>query len=130
MNYQIDDVVAGRCTLEQVGTPKPEVILEPSAKDQILEDLVANSITPKTQAGFNKWAEQNPSLYYPMLAKHNLARLAKEQSPSLPKLEELSLADLNAYSSADIKRMLLNSVGITTKDQAQAALDRGRAAEC
>lgn len=129
MNYQIEDVIAGRCTIDQVGTPKPQAALDPNTKDQILEDLVANSITPKTQAGFNKWAESNPGLYYPMLAKYNLARLAKEEAPKLPDISTLTPENVKTYSSAELRVMLLNSAGIHTKDQAQDALDRGHAAE-
>lgn len=119
------DLVEGRCSLDEVGMPiTPDV--EPRTgeldKDAILDKLVENSVTPKTQAGFNKWAEANPHSYYPMLAKHNLARLAKEQIKSLPDIAVLTEAEIEAYSSNDVKRMLLKSVGVTTKQQADELL--------
>lgn len=130
-NWTVQDVLNGDCEMDQVGSAKPETPPEEPEnidKAAILDSLLENSVTHQTQEEFNKWAKVNPNAYNQALAKYNLDRRMKEKPTVLPKLETLTARDLETYSSADIKKMLLNSKGITTKDQAQDALDRAQGA--
>ena len=118
MNYQIEDVVNGLCTMEQVGTPKPESPpLDAQTQAEIMAKLVEGSVTSQTQLDFNKWAQANPHAYFPLLAKHNLTRNLKEQPKALPKLDDLTDEDISTLSTADLKRILLTSAGVTKKSQ-------------
>ena len=139
------DAQAGRCIAEEVGTsrlppfaallppadyrppepePEPEIEIEEeiepiSASDRaaILDGLLENSLTSKTQAEFNAWAKANAGVYHTMLAKHNLARSMKEAPKALPDLDDLSDEQIEGMSSSDLKRILLKHVGITKKSQ-------------
>lgn len=124
--WTIEDVEKGLCTLDQVGSAKP---IAPSTEDQgdidkaaILDSLLENSLTAKTQAEFNAWAKANPGVYHPMLAKHNLARSMKEAPVKQPVLNKLTAQDMQSLSTADLKLILLADKGITTKDQVLGAL--------
>jgi hypothetical protein len=107
--WTADDLMAGLCGVMDVGAPKPP---PPPPKQQIsIDDLVEGSISHETQEEFNAWAKANPGVYFPMLAKHNLARDLKEPPKPKRNLEEYSLAELDAMSSNDIKRLLLRDKG-------------------
>lgn len=113
--WTAQDALNGLCDFDDVGSAKCQA---PDASSPTsLDDLIENSITPKTQAEFNKWKDANPGVYFPMLAKHNLARIAKEQPVKLPDLDSLSPTDMEVFSSNDIKMMLLKSVGISKKSE-------------
>jgi len=117
-NWTVQDVLNGDCEMDQVGSAKHEV---PSASP---EDPVG-SISDQTEAllqrlGFEKfvkWAEANPGVIFPILAKQGVALMAKEQPKSLPDLDTLSPKDLEVYSSNDIKLMLLKSAGVSKKSE-------------
>ena len=100
--------------MDQVGTPKPESPLDTQTQASIMEKLVEGSVTPKTQAEFNRWAAANPGAYFPLLAKHNLARNLKEQPKALPKLDEITDEDIATLSSNELKRILLNWAEVKT----------------
>lgn len=122
------DVDDGVCQGYQVGSPKP-ITSEPEPIDaatqaDIMETLVAGSVTPQTQAKFNKWADTNPGSYFPLLAKYNLAKNMKEGPKALPKLEDLTDEDIASLSSDDLKRIFLKgTLGITKKSELAALKD-------
>lgn len=103
--------------------PEPEPI-DAATQADIMETLVAGSVTPQTQAKFNKWADANPGSYFPLLAKYNLAKNMKEGPKALPKLEELTDDDIATLSSDDLKRIFLKgTLGITKKSELDALKD-------
>lgn len=119
-HFTYDDYKNGHCDASQVGSAKQEV---PSTSP---EEPVG-SISDQTEAllqrlgfeKFAKWAEANPGVIFPILAKQGVALMAKEQPVRLPDLDTLSPKDLEVYSSNDIKLMLLKSVGVTKKSDLQ-----------
>ena len=122
MNYQIEDVVNGLCTMEQVGTPKPEAPpLDAQTQAEIMAKLVEGSVTEQTQQDFNKWAQQNPNAYFPLLAKHNLTRNLKESPKALPKLDEITDEEIASLSSNELKRVVLNWAGLKTAGELNKA---------
>lgn len=111
--------------MDQVGSPKPIVPPPAPAPEQeknidraaILDSLLENSLTSKTQDEFNAWAKTNPGVYHAMLAKYNLARSMKEAPKVLPDLDGLTDDDIATLSTVDLKRILLKAVGVTKKSQ-------------
>ena len=95
--------------------------LDAQTQADIMSKLVEGSVSPKTQADFNKWAAANPHAYFPLLAKHNLARNLKEQPKALPKLDDLTDEDLATLSSAELKRILLNWAEVKTASELNKA---------
>ena len=91
--------------------------LDAQTQAEIMAKLVEGSVTPQTQLDFNKWAAANPNAYFPLLAKHNLTRNLKESPKALPKLDEITDEQIATLSSAELKRVLLASVGVTKKSQ-------------
>ena len=124
--WTIEDVRSGACSPSELGELKPLASQEEELSHQpldaqtqadIMAKLVEGSVTPKTQAEFNKWAQANPGSYFPLLAKHNLTRNLKEAPKVLPKLNDLNDEQIATLSSADLKRILLNSVEVKTTEQ-------------
>ena len=108
--------------MEQVGTPKPESPpLDAQTQADIMSKLVEGSVTPQTQADFNKWAQQNPNAYFPLLAKHNLTRNLKESPKALPKLDEITDEEIASLSSNELKRVVLNWAGLKTAGELNKA---------
>ena len=103
--------------------PSDAAPLDAATQASIMETLVAGSVTPQTQEKFNKWADSNPGAYFPLLAKHNLARNMKEAPKALPKLEELTDEQIATMSSNDLKRCLLNYMEVKTGKQLDALKD-------
>ena len=126
--WSIDDHFKGLCTMDQVGSAKP-IASEPEPEPEpidaatqadIMETLVAGSVTPQTQAKFNKWADSNPGSYFPLLAKYNLARSMKDAPKPLPNLEDLTEEDVANLPSDQLKLILLKAAGITKKSELDA----------
>lgn len=117
-HFTYDDYKNGLCDASQVGSAKHEA-------PNTMDETPTGSISDQTEAllqrlGFEKfvkWAEANPGVIFPILAKQGVALMAKDQPSKLPDLDSLSPADLEAYSSSDLKLMLLKSVGITKKSE-------------
>ena len=103
MNYQIEDVVEGRCTMDQVGTPKPEDPSDTPSLD-LQSALQAAYKKMGSEKAFVEWAKKNPNLVYPMIAKLGIAQVAKESAPPLPDLEALTDEQIASMSSNDLKR--------------------------
>lgn len=122
MNYQIEDVVEGRCTMDQVGTPKP-LAPESSAPLDLQGALQSAYIKMGSEKAFTDWAKKNPSLVYPMIAKLGIAQVAKESAPPLPDLEALTDEQIATMSSTDLKRCLLNYMEVKTGKQLDALKD-------
>lgn len=123
MNYQIEDVVEGRCTMDQVGTPKPEDSSDTPSLD-LQSALQAAYKKMGSEKAFVEWAKKNPNLVYPMIAKLGIAQVAKTSPPALPNLEELTDEDIATLSSDDLKRIFLKgTLGITKKSELDALKD-------
>ena len=123
MNYQIEDVVEGRCTMDQVGTPKPEDSSDTPSLD-LQSALQAAYKKMGSEKAFVEWAKKNPNLVYPMIAKLGIAQVAKTSPPTLPNLEELTDEDIATLSSDDLKRIFLKgTLGITKKSELDALKD-------
>lgn len=122
MNYQIEDVVEGRCTMDQVGTPKPES-QESSSPLDLQAALQSAYIKMGSEKAFTEWAKKNPSLVYPMIAKLGIAQVAKTAPPSLPNIEDLTDEDIATMSTVDLKRIALKAVGITKKSELEKLKD-------
>jgi hypothetical protein len=123
--YGIDDHLEGGIPMHQVGSAKPIVLPE-------LEDIDdAEGLGPTTdwiRAAFNgmggrkafvAYCKKNPAQMWPLLLKGGLAQFLKEE-PVTKNLDDLTLADMQEMSSAEIKLLLLKSEGITTKSQVEA----------
>ncbi len=121
MNYQIEDVVEGRCTMDQVGTPKPEDSSDTPSLD-LQSALQAAYKKMGSEKAFVEWAKKNPNLVYPMIAKLGIAQVAKTSPPTLPNLDDITDEQVATLSSNELKRILLNSVEIKTGKQLDDAL--------
>lgn len=122
-HWTSQDLVEGLCTLDQVGMP-----IEPETDDTpvtpTVRSMVEKSISPKRQAAFNQWADQNPGVYFPLVMKSGLTTLMKDETKPLPSIDEITTESLQTLDSATLKRILLASEGITK----QSALDYAKAA--
>lgn len=124
--YTIKDVMEGLCTLDQVGSPKP--VAEDSSSSTTEDfDMVALLKAAHNHVGgeraFIEQAKRNPAALFNAMLKMGVAMAAKEAPPKLPDLQTLSPSDLEQYSSADLKKMFLASIGVETKSQADALLN-------
>ena len=124
--WTAEEALNGLCDLDDVGSPKPEAAiadapLDAATQADILDTLVENSVTPATQAKFNKWAEANPGSYFPLLAKHNLAKNMKEQSKAPPKLDVITDEQIATLSTAELKRIVLNWAKLTSAGDLEKA---------
>lgn len=115
--WTVNDALQSLCSAEDIGQPKPSAptsvnlkTATQSAVDRLGHDAIAREIAA------------NPGVYLPMILKHGLVQLSKQEPEPVPDIETLSDVELEALSSADLKRILLHSAGIRTKDQVQSAL--------
>jgi hypothetical protein len=132
--WTIDDVKNGDCAPTDLGSLKPlsmlhEEQVEPveqfSSTEQPLElssALQAAYTKMGSEKAFVAWAQKNPNLVYPMIAKLGIANIAKIEPLPTKTLEEISEAELQLLPSNTIKRLLLASIQIKTKPDLDQAL--------
>ena len=120
------DAIQGLCDLDQVGSPKPQVLstqlTSPPALDMVGLIEAAHHHIGGTEA-FIASAKKNPELLFQAMLKMGVALAAKE-SEALPDPHQLTQAQLEELSTDTLKRILLAGEGITTKDQLQSAKDQ------
>lgn len=133
-----EDAQAGRCMAEEIGTSRlpprtplvpPDDYVLPEIEEEVedvaegegplnlVDALNAAHAHMGGRKSFLAWAAKNPQAVYPIMLKMGVAQVAKDEPSRLPDLDTLSPKDLDAYSSAELKLMLLKSVGITKKSE-------------
>lgn len=134
------DAQAGRCMAEEIGTsrfppyaalippadygpPEIEDEVEDAAESEgplnLVDALNAAHAHMGGRKAFLAWAAKNPQAVYPIMLKMGVAQVAKDEPAKLPDLDTLSPADIATLSSADLKRILLKSAGVTKKSDLQ-----------
>lgn len=113
MNWTIDDMLAGRCNVTQVGTEREE---EPDAVEGnglgTVEDYLAIHEALGGRKFLMEWARANPAKFYDQLLKIlEKTEAIKRAGDEGKRLEELTGAELEKLSSAEIKRLLLSDRG-------------------
>ena len=120
--YSIDDHFKNQCTMDQVGSAKPVV---PSTKREAPSTTQNLNVREVVQRALNLMGEDDQLSAYlaerhdimaPLVAKLGLSDITKEQEPPVD-FEKIPDEDLLAMTSADLKRILLQSGGITKKSQ-------------
>ena len=115
MKYTFQDYENGRCELEEVGMDIPE---SPPDEDLNMASLVKNALAAVGgREAFEAEAKKNPTALFQAVLKMGVAQAAKQETPALPQLDELTDSDIQSMDSTSLKRILLASVGITKKSQ-------------
>lgn len=124
--WTAEDVVAGLCSVLDVGSAKPQV--PDTSSPTVAEDLDMAALIKAAhnhlggESAFIEYAKKNPHVIYPAMLKMGVVQAAKLSPPALPDIAKLTAEDMEHYSTAEIKLMLLRAEGITTKDEADSAL--------
>lgn len=115
MQYTFEDYQKGLCELEEVGSDIPE---RPSEEPLNMAALIQSAYNAVGgTVAFNAEAKKNPSALFQAVLKMGVAQAAKQETPALPQLDELTDSDIQSMDSTSLKRILLASVGITKKSQ-------------
>lgn len=121
--WTAEDVKNGDCSPLDLGELKPlstmnEVLSAENNAPPTEGDNTQLELTSALQAAYVKmgseksfvaWAQKNPNLVYPMIAKLGIAQVAKTVAPPLKTLDDYSDDEIEAMSSNDLKRLLLEA---------------------
>lgn len=119
------DAAAGRCLPSEVGSsrlppyasqvpppdyepPEPEIDLSQPGEGPNTDWIKAAFHGMGGKKAFVTYCKKNPALMWPQLVKSGLLQYLKEEPPA-KKLGDYSSAELEALSSEDIKRLLLET---------------------
>jgi hypothetical protein len=131
--WTVEDVKNGDCLPFNLGELKPLATMHeaqsaehdadsptpPSAPLELTAALQAAYIKMGSEKAFVSWAQKNPNMVYPMIAKLGITNIAKVEAPPTKTLDSIPDEELAAMPSLMLKRLLLASANIET----QSALD-------
>lgn len=109
--WTTQDMMAGECDITQVGQEKEDERVVGSSLGTI-EDYLAIHEELGGREFLLAWAKANPAKFYDQLLKIlEKTDAIKRAGDEGRRLEQLSMAEIGALSSAEIKKMLLEGVG-------------------
>ena len=99
--------------MDQVGSPKPVAPapeIAPPTEGESFTDWLSDAFQGMGgKTGFVSYAKANPNTVWPLLLKNGLAAFLKEDATKLKTLDDYSNEELEAMSSNDLKRLLLEA---------------------
>ena len=105
----MQDYHDGQCTLDQVGTEVPEVVVRPQGTPKETVGLFMDAF--HELGGLDelvKFGRTNPGKFYDQLLRLLIAMEAPKQSMQTSKdIEQAAQSDMLAMSSAELKKLLL-----------------------